>query len=64
MFKKLLEKIVLRRAAQHGSFLALAIGMAANLLGIPLPPESINILVSAISVIVYIISQFRAPEQK
>lgn len=64
--KWLLKFVNWRAAQQHTSVAALAIGLVASLAGIPLPPEEINALVTAGSIVLYVWSQLRprkpAPE--
>jgi hypothetical protein len=64
MFKNLFNKILSRQLAQHGSFLAMAIGAVASVLGIPLAPTQISAIISAISVLTYVWSQIKADKPK
>lgn len=57
MFKKLLTAILARRLTQHASFATMAIGMLCSLLGIPLAPEQISLLITAFSIVSYIATQ-------
>lgn len=56
---RILRAIWSRQVAKHGSVAALAIGALASALGIPLAPEEISLLISAGSIILYILTQLR-----
>lgn len=60
MFRKLIASWLNRQVAQHGSMGAVVLGLVCNLLGVPLAGEQISLLITAGSVVLYIVSQVRA----
>lgn len=59
MLRVILRALWDRQVAKHGSVAALAIGAIAGVLGIPLAPEQISLLITAGSVLLYIASEVR-----
>jgi hypothetical protein len=60
VLKAILRTIWNRQVAKHGSVAALALGALSSALGIPLAPEQISLLITAFSVVTYLLTQIRA----
>ncbi len=60
MFKTILKSWLAKQVAQHGSVSAMAVGLVANLLGVPLADTQISALITGISIAGYIWSQIKA----
>lgn len=60
LLKRILNALVARQIAKHGSVAALAIGAIASVLGIPLAPQEISAIITGLSVLGYVLSQVKA----